>query len=246
MKYKQNCNFFFAIIIILFLNSLTLSQSSVNVEENNVKKFEIGGQVSGLFVNSLDASDEVFKQFGFPNRAFKDKFLDIGIGGRFTYNVSRNLALETEINYFPGRMTATDFINAGISRGNRPLSGGKKTQILAGGKYGIRKKKYGIFGKVRPGIVRFSAYPRVIGRFVLQSPTGGNPDNVTVITQEAPAKLFNVDIGGVFEYYPTKNTVFRVDVGDTIIRYNAQNPKVINPSFSRHNLQTSVGFGFRF
>ena len=58
--------------------------------------------------------------------------------------------------------------------------------------------------------------------------------------------FFNVDVGGVFEYYPTRKTIFRVDVGDSIIRYGAQEPKAINPTITRHNLQTSVGFGFRF
>ncbi len=71
-------------------------------------------------------------------------------------------------------------------------------------------------------------------------------DDIIVFTQEAKSTFFNIDVGGVFEYYPTRNTVFRVDVGDTIICYNAQPPRDINPTFTRHNLQTSIGFGFRF
>jgi hypothetical protein len=58
--------------------------------------------------------------------------------------------------------------------------------------------------------------------------------------------FLTVDVGGIFEYCPTKRTIFRVDVGDTIIRYRSLEPEVINPSFTRHNLQMSLGFGFRF
>lgn len=84
------------------------------------------------------------------------------------------------------------------------------------------------------------------GVVVIPSPKGCRPDDVIILTQEAKAIFFNIDVGGVFEYYPTRNTVFREDVGDTIIRYNSQPPKDINRTFTRHNLQTSVGFGFRF
>jgi hypothetical protein len=246
MKYDWKNLSFIVALAILLLNSFASSQQTVDSEKIDLKKYEVSGQISGLFVNSIDPSDEVFRQFGFPNRAFEDKFLDIGIGGRFTYNVSGKLAFETEANYFPGRLTATELGNAGIPRGNRPLSGGKKTQILAGVKYGIRTEKYGIFGKIRPGVIRFTAYPRLIGLAVVSSPTGGNPEDVLVITQEIPSTFFNIDVGGILEYYPTKRTVLRMDVGDTIVRYNAQKPKDINPSFTRHNLQASIGFGFRF
>ncbi len=75
----------------------------------------------------------------------------------------------------------------------------------------------------------------------------GTPDNFFVLSRtERGVNFFTVDVGGVFEYYPSRRTVFRVDVGDTIIRYSAQEPKDINPNITRHNLQTSVGFGFRF
>jgi len=81
-----------------------------------------------------------------------------------------------------------------------------------------------------------------VGRFVAPSP----PLDILLFQQEIPSTFFNIDVGGVFEYYPSRRTVFRMDVGDTIIRYAAQEPKVINPTFTRHNLQASVGFGFRF
>lgn len=245
MKHKKKSSFFFASIIFLFLGITGLSQITGNSEIDESKKLEVGVQVSGLFVNSIDASDEIFRRNGFPERTLNDKFLDVGIGGRFTYNVNRNLAIETEINYFPSGPTINELASSGNST-NVPFSGGKKTQFLAGLKYGIRRNKFGVFGKIRPGAIRFTGYPRLTNVIIIPSPSGGRPDDVITFANEKAALLFNIDIGGVFEYYPTKNTVFRVDVGDTIIRYNAQKPKNINPTFNRHNLQTSIGFGFRF
>jgi hypothetical protein len=167
-------------------------------------------------------------------------FLTLDSVGDLLYNVNRRLAFEGEVNYFPSSPTVNELVAAG-KFANVPYSGGKKAQFLGGVKYGFRHSKYGFFGKIRPGAIRFTAYPKVAGRFV--SPMS---DDVLVFSTEVPATFFNVDVGGVFEYYPNRRTVFRVDVGDTIIRYNAQQPKEINPSFTRHNLQTSVGFGFRF
>lgn len=245
MKNNKINYLLFAIVFIQAINLSLFAQTNNNQDDNEIKRFEVSGQISGLLVNRQDASDEVFRKFGFPDRTLDDRFLDLGVGGRFSYNINRNLAVESEVNYFPSSPTSNELGSAGIPR-TGPLSGGKKTQFLAGVKYGVRRSKYGIFGKVRPGVIKFTAYPRLVGLFIAPSPTGGPPEDILILTQEAKATFFNIDVGGVFEYYPTRNTVFRIDVGDTIIRYNAQPPKDINPTFNRHNLQTSIGFGFRF
>jgi hypothetical protein len=68
---------------------------------------------------------------------------------------------------------------------------------------------------------------------------------------------FAFDLGGVAEWYPSKNTIVRFDAGDTIIRFGARNVTatdipsgglVVVPAAAetRHNFQGSVGFGFRF
>ena len=237
-------NIFFSLLGVIALSvalsQFVWSQSADKTNDSEVKRYEVGGHISGLFLSKIDAGDEVFRRFGFPEAALNNRFLDIGFGGRFTYNINRNLAVEGEVNYFPGRATINERGFAGQSL-NVAFSGGKKTQFLAGVKYGIRRSKYGVFGKVRPGAIRFTAYPKVIGRAF--SSIG---DDILIASTEAPAKFFNMDVGGVFEYYPTRKVIFRVDVGDIIIRYNAQKPKDINPNFIRHNLQTSIGFGFRF
>lgn len=68
-----------------------------------------------------------------------------GIGGRFAYNVSRYLALETEANYFP----------------QNPDGDFGQTQFVTGLRAGYDFEGLGIYAKARPGFVHFggTAYP---------------------------------------------------------------------------------------
>jgi len=90
-------------------------------------------------------------------------------------------------------------------------------QGLFGLKSGIRNDRVGIFGKVRPGF----AY---LGRFSdVRYGAAGSRINTAL------------DIGGIAEYYPSRRTIVRLDVGDTMLN-----------RFNRHSMQMSIGFGFRF
>ncbi len=63
-----------------------------------------------------------------------------------------------------------------------------------------------------------------------------------------------MDVGGVVEFYPSRNTVIRIDAGDTIIRYGTFRTLVFLPGQpvierapeTRHTFQLVTGFGFRF
>lgn len=225
------------------------AQETVSGDEpsdRKIPKFEIGGHGTIMFQGGdIEVSDVVFRRAGFNDRVTVDKRYESGFGGRFTFNVNRNLALESELNFTPSTKTFDEIIRGG-SIPTRRSSGGEKTQFLAGVKYGYRGKRFGVFGKVRPGFIRFNAFESIDLKVVVPSPGGGPPKNILLSLSEKPATFFNVDIGGVFEYYPTKRTVIRFDAGDTIIRFHGQDPKAINPSFTRHNLQMNLGFGFRF
>jgi hypothetical protein len=141
-----------------------------------------------------------------------DSTSDSGVGGRITYNIANNLSLEGEFNSFPqdGRINLASL--AAIDS--------HKTQGLFGVKYGMRSEKWGIFGKLRPGFVRFS------------EGTGVSSNT-----------NFALDVGGVLEYYLLRSVALRVDLGDTIIRY-PNNPVV--GSFTTNNLQLGTGVAFRF
>jgi Outer membrane protein beta-barrel domain len=147
----------------------------------------------------------------------------VGGGGRLTFNLTRYLALEGELNYFP---------SAGFNDTRR-------FQGQFGIKSGLRFDRFGVFGKVRPGFLHTDY-------------------NFQVICNESPCisingnNKFSLDVGGVFEFYPSRRMIVRFDAGDTIV--NSQTPYLFidrlygipGGSHATHNLQLSAGVGFRF
>lgn len=206
-------------------------------DDSSLKKYEIGAQFTSLRrVDANAATVTIQRNFPSSSSSGTPAISEFGLGGRFTYNFTKNIAVEAEANFFPVDKRANPIIGVPI----RVIeSGGRKLQVVFGPKIGYRGQRIGIFGKLRPGMIRLDRYDVVIQI--------GTPANFFVLSETRKGlTFFNVDAGGVFEYYPSRKTVFRVDVGDTIIRYGAQEPKAINPTITRHNLQVSVGFGFRF
>ena len=170
-----------------------------------------------------------------------------------TINLTKALAVEGELNWFP----SSGFDDVRMFQGQ------------FGVKAGWRFKRFGLFGKVRPGFIHTKrdfqscfiqpicppnqVCTPVFSTFCSFFPIGGAG--------------FSLDVGGVAELYPSKRVVVRLDIGDTIA--NRQSPPVFisQSSFSRttppvlissgffalpggnvttHNLQLSAGVGFRF
>ena len=118
----------------------------------------------------------------------------------------------------------------------REGGGNNETQGLFGVRAGKRNERYGLFAKVRPGLTRF---------YLLGTP------GQTIFEQGHTR--FALDMGGVFEYYPTQNTAIRVDVGDTMVRFKTGDffyQRLDEPMFVQrrlsHNLQINIGFALRF
>jgi hypothetical protein len=161
-----------------------------------------------------------------------------GFGARLTYNLTDKLAAESELNLFPNRNSF------GIVDQGRALQG------QFGIKYGKRFKRVGLFAKVRPGFLSIS-------RVSISEP--GAPlvpsGLIPVTTRIARQTHFTIDIGGVVEFYPSRSTVFRVDAGDTLVRYGrprfqpvAFDPQDLTtiPTRINHSFQLTAGFAFRF
>ena len=147
---------------------------------------------------------------------------DTGLGARFTYNLNNYLAVEAEGNEFLQTREGGSY---------------NETQGFFGVRAGIRKKRYGVFAKVRPGVTRFN---------LLGTTPGPN-------TFEQGHNRFSVDVGGVFEYYPHRHLAVRVDAGDTMINFKPGDffyQRLDEPMFVRsglsHNLQINIGVAFRF
>jgi len=137
---------------------------------------------------------------------------DSGVGGRVTYNITDGFGIEGEMNFFPERRVNFATLSSGNSR---------RSQGLFGVKTGIRSDGVGIFGKIRPGFVHFGQGTPLPG------------------FSSSGATEFALDLGGVFEVYPSRSVALRFDLGDTIIRFGGL-------GFTSHNLQFTTGVAFRF
>lgn len=188
--------------------------------QSEPSKVEIGAQFSLLKIDRVRIDGNEIRLFA--------PVTEPGFGGRFTYNPTKNLGLDAEVNFFPKQ-------GAGATN----LGGGHITQGLFGPKVGKRWERVGIFGKGRLGFVSYS-------KAIL------NRDARITTVQFGRLTHFAFDVGGVVELYPSRRTVIRFDVGDTIVRYGTQNfidahghATALEP-FTRHNLQFTTGVGFRF
>jgi hypothetical protein len=216
----------FALSLFLLNGPTAAAQSSKPGDDADAKKFEVGAQFTAIRIDDNPIA-----------LAANERRTEPGVGGRFGYNLSRHVALEAEVNFFPRDYKG--FVT--------PLSGGRITQGLFGVKAGVRKEHFGFFGKARPGFLR---YGRTVAN--VQFPNGNGPDPRDPFGFEFGSTThLALDLGGVVEYYPSRRTILRLDIGDTIVRY--ANIPVFDPSGQlihvterQHNAQVSVGFGFRF
>jgi hypothetical protein len=174
--------------------------------QSEVPKVEIGGHFSLLRLPR--------NQQGFDTTA-------MGGGVRATFNLNSGIALEGEVNYYPELNSTPIIIESQAVVG------------LFGVKTGWRSEKMGVFGKVRPGLLRFEEKPDPKIIFIVPPPVPQNPH-------------FAIDLGGVLELYPSRRFVVRFDLGDTIIRFRYRNFLVVEDRFTRHNLQFNAGIGVRF
>ena len=238
-------------VICLLHQSGSVQAQSTNADD---RKFEVAGQFTLLTTPIVTQVNEVVVQCVTPpcppstivlSRTRKTQ---PGFGGRIGYNLNSMVALEAELNLFPG---ADSF--------NQPeeFNDGYFLQGLFGVKAGKRFEKVGIFAKARPGFLYASKgdlEPRPdIGCIQIFPPPAG-------CFQPTGKNSFAFDVGGVVEIYPTSRTIIRFDFGDTIVRLSERNvstiftrnglqPRLVAwrlPAETTHNFQGSVSVGFRF
>jgi hypothetical protein len=142
------------------------------------------------------------------------------VGARFTVNLSRYFAFDSDFAISPRDEEAATNVD-----------GGRVAQGQFGIKLGQRLKKFGVFGKARPGFISFS-----------QAIT-----NVPALFDRGRRTFFSFDLGGVVELYPKDRIILRADLGNTFIRYpTIQTPfGAISPT-TTNNLQFSTSVQFRF
>jgi hypothetical protein len=206
-------------------------------------RFEIGAQFSLL---SLQRPSQIVGNGSDPCCSGvvpgTGKRTEPGVGGRFTYNLTSYLAFEAEGNLFPRSETSVS------------MPGGRIFQGQFGVKVGKRFRKFGVFGKARPGFVGFTDVTKLLGTSTI-GPSGPLNQVFTVGRFGTRRDIyFSTDAGGVLEFYPSRRIITRVDLGDTIIRYGTfrQSGYILSRAIiergpeTNHNLQFSAGVGFRF
>ena len=177
---------------------------------------------------TLDRKFEVSAVYTTINlQAFESR--ESGGGIRLAYNINKYLAVEAEGNVFDFRI------------GDYPTDEWLGAQGQLGVKMGLRNRRFGLFAKIRPGVVNFPSL-KVHQRFCFplqHCEDSGRSGN-----------RLAVDAGAVVELYPTRRIIVRLDIGDTMIRFNddaffGSSFMRINDGFS-HNAQFSGSVGYRF
>ncbi len=210
--YKALVRMFIAMMLSL------VTDGQIARAQSNAPRFEIGGQFSAIRADNFPGSTFFLGRPG-------DR-LDLGGGARFTVNLNRYVALESEVNFFREKVT--------FDLPTRLTSNETKIEGLFGAKAGIRRNKFGLFGKLRPGFMHFNRDSDCPGCSVQ-----GNFE-------------FALDAGGVVEFYPSRKFVVRFDAGDTMIfleekRHPVEGfPTVFQSAIRLHRLQFSIGVGVRF
>src|SRR5215813_4113817 len=172
---------------ILFTLLFVLAAPFLFAQEDHTR-FEFGAQYSTIRLTSHD--------FGASNYS--------GFGGRFDWNLSRRLAFESQVDFFPEHLIPLV-----------TLQGGQTLQAV----FGVRAKvletrRLAVFGLIRPGLFHFTD-----AEYLLPSaPTGFGL---------RPETLFVLNLGGGLEYYVSPRWALRADIeGDP---YRAPNSSVALP-----------------
>ena len=161
-----------------------------------------------------------------------------GLGGRVTFDLTPNLALEGEIAFYPKDRIVQ---SAGSSStGIYQIAGDRRrTDALFGVKLGTRYDRFGLFAKARPGVTRLAD----------RGTACDGPGCAVILMLIAPYQYrteFAFDVGGGLEFYPSARTVARFEMGDTMFRHRSAAPPCPASECTSHNLSTRLGFGYRF
>jgi len=193
---------------VLLLLALKLPAAGAQEEYS---RFEVSGQFS--VIRLLDSSSNAQSHFGF--------------GGRLDINLTRRLAFESQVDFFPP--PASPFLQS---------QGGRALQALFGirGKV-LQSKHFAVYGLLRPGLIHFEK----VRAF---SPTP--PSFFTI----RPATYFLINLGGGIEFYPSPRLIARFEISGNPYRIpnftqHVASGFVSAPGQITDHFGISVGVGYR-
>jgi hypothetical protein len=148
-----------------------------------------------------------------------------GAGFNFNYRFARYAYLDSEVDFLPGN-----------GEGFNQIGGAR--EALLGLKIGYTSRSWGLFSQVRPGVIHYDK--------TLVPGSGSSYESAT---------RFALDLGGVFEYYPSRHSTLRVKMGTTLVRYLQAYADPKQPPTSvlsdqyysvQGNFQIATGYQYRF
>ena len=144
-----------------------------------------------------------------------------GFGVPYGTRILEHLYFDSEVNHFA------------------ESSGGPTWQGLFGAKFGQQQEKWGLFAKVRPGLIHYK-----------KAWSGGPKAHFTDLNR------FALDVGSAIEFYPNRHSALRVDLGTTLVRYLQDYPtprisplgSLISTDYyvTQGNFQVAAGYRIRF
>ena len=165
----RKLSLFRSAIIFLFPLLMALPATS----QDNYSRFELGAQYSTIRETTYQLQGASFS----------------GFGGRFDWNITRRLAFESQVDFFPENGVPLPLVQ-----------GGQTLQAV----FGIRAKviqtrHFSVFGLVRPGLLHFTGVESIV-------------EQPSLSYAVEPATYFVLNLGGGIEYYPTRRWVLRADI----------------------------------
>jgi hypothetical protein len=159
-----------------------------------------------------------------------------------SWNCSRHISWDSSLTHTgPGRFDGVEFANY--------QAGGRSLEALTGLKVGLRRDRMGYFARLRGGTITFGETERTVGI---------DSDGATFGTRGMFTNPV-LDVGGVWEVYPSRHTLLRFDAGSATIFYQPKaviqyvpesnfevGTKYNIAGFQQTGLVLSLGAGFRF
>ena len=158
---------------------------------------------------------------------------DLDFGVRIGFQATPLFAIEAEMSFYPSNIPERVPVTESRSEG------------LFGVKIGPRYDRLSVFGKARPGFVRFSSAPEPSACDIAIF-----PPTLNCVLAEGRTVLA-LDLGGGVELYPTERTLVRIDVSSLLLRYpgpalTRDGEAVAKDAFWGGNLKLTFSAGLRF
>ena len=157
-----------------------------------------------------------------------------GLGSRVSVDLLRWLVLEGEVTAYPKDDVSIDSA-PGVAPAYRLTYRRSRFEGLFGARAGVRRGRFGVFAKLRPGFTRLDD-----GGITCEGPVCP----LILLAPPAYRTELALDAGGVLEFFAAPTAVIRLDVGDTIIRHRSAAPPCA--ACTTHNVTTRLGIGVRF